>query len=87
MAFCTHAGSMISRWRNTDKKHPIPTKGRQCCPCSNKDRVYYWPFMNHNKLNVLPSGGIKDLNHNSEGHGRFHSSQNALVPKVRILPE
>lgn len=87
MAFCTHAGATISRWRSADKKHPIPTKGRQYCPSSNKDRVYYWSFMNHNKLKALRSGGIKDLNHNSEGRGKFHSSQNALVPKVRILSE
>lgn len=87
MAFCTHAGSMISRWRRADKKHPISTKGSQYRPCLNKDRVYYWSFMNHDKLNVLHSGGIKDLNYNSEGHGKFRYSQNALVPKERILPE
>lgn len=37
--------------------------------------------MKHDKLNVLSSGGIKDLNYNSEGHGKFHCSQNALVPQ------
>lgn len=39
--------------------------------------------MNHDKLNVLSSGGIKDLNYNSEGHGKFHYSQNAPVPQSK----
>lgn len=53
------------------------------CPCLNKDRVYYWSFMNHDKLNVLSSGGMKDLNYNSESHEKFHYSQNALMPQSK----
>lgn len=39
--------------------------------------------MNHDKLNVLSSGGMKDLNYNSESHEKFHYSQNALMPQSK----
>jgi len=37
--------------------------------------------MNHDKLNVLSSGGIKDLNYNSEGDGKLCCSPNSLMPQ------
>lgn len=54
---------------------PAPSR---CLPCLNKDRAYYWPFINPDKLNVLSSGGIKDLNYNSKAHGKC-----ALLPQSK----
>jgi hypothetical protein len=34
-------------------------------------------------LNVLSSGGIKDLNYDSEGHGKCPQSQRAPVPQSK----
>jgi hypothetical protein len=55
-----------------------PPAPSQRCPCLNKDRAYYWPFMNLDKLNVLSSGGTKDLNYNSKDRGKC-----ALLPQSK----